>query len=368
MKKHSKAPIDPSYHHRPQATGRAIAAGQRLVFWYYERYTNTMPEGLVDLRNSSIREEATQAHAPFQMYGNDLLDIYDRFLELDDYERMVLDDLRDKGASIPDLVDYIRAEEGLNAEGKPTRTDIATTIRRKEFLQKSQKIEASGRSAVLLLGAVGLVGLAGVAVSAGLATGVTLAPWVPEAIAFTGEVLNTAAGGGAIMLAWKAWNELHELKHGSPKIEIGKEEEFEDLPHSLGRLNFQKLNEQLESIPSADRHLIKHLSPSEMRVFLMGGDATRLHILRSNPPSFAAKVQAELEPLLHPGDSRLKSLVTVCKTVLTAPWKKDQNDAGIGRLKDRLLAWRSFAQMNEDHNVEKENLKKTPGFRQRGRS
>mgnify|MGYP006894101018 CR=1 FL=1 len=354
--------------------GNAKSASMRFSFWYFEKFKDhnnkkddeeyimskpSFDEAMKSKNSPSLWiGTAKQVHESFHTFGDDLKTLWERFEQLNDYERAIIDDLRDNGASIGDLVDYIRAEEGFNDQDKPVRGDVASHIRRKEFLEKSKRIESGGRSAAILAGSLGLIGLGAVAVTvgAGLVPGFVVASWVPEAISMTWGVVKGAAGGGALLLAWKGWQHLHSIKHGTPKLDIGKNNDFSDLKHSLGHINFKAFNHQVQAIPTADQHLLKHLSPTELRMFFTGSDAARLHLLRANPPSAWAQVQSKLEVVLRPKDSRFKSLMELCKTMLQAPWKREKNDARIPSLRQKLANYREFAEMNAKHEMDDYSL------------
>lgn len=134
--------------------------------WYLKKYEN---DEILKMRdNDTWGSESAQAREPFAMLGNDLFALRKRFEQLQDYEVETLNDLRDRNVSIPDLIDYIRAEPGFNPEGKPVRTDVASALRRKEFLAKSSRLESLGRSATIAAGSVALLGVGAALAASGL--------------------------------------------------------------------------------------------------------------------------------------------------------------------------------------------------------
>lgn len=313
--------------------------------WYFEKHT---PEELEGFRKNNLwGSEAAQARTPFETLAGDLPYLWDRFEKMEDYEKETLNDLRDRDVSIPDLIDYIRAEPGFNPENKPIRVDVASNLRKKAFLKKSKRIESTGRSSALVAGAVVLVGVAAMAV-AGPAAG-PIAAWIPKAWAIATSVVKAAAGGSLMLIAWKSWNEINNLKNSIPTLNIGADKDFEDLPRSFANMPYTSLNEEYESIPRADKHLIKHLSPTELRMFLVGHDKTRLHILRSSPPPSWAKVQSRLDPIVRKEGGVIKKSTVLLWTMISSPWHREKNNARVPDLKDRMKDWRAFSDTNKKY-------------------
>lgn len=331
---------------------RARHAQRSFNQWYLEKHQE---DDIFQMhKDNTWGSESRQSRETFQMFGEDILVLWDRFESLEDYEKETLNDLRDKDISIPDLMSYVRAEPGFNPEGKPVRVEVASAFRKREFLEKSQRIEDSGRSAALAIGAVGMLAVGSWVVTSGIFPGIEAAAfsvtqWVKPAWEMASDLVHSAAGGGAMILAWKAWKELQEIRGGVQRLDLGKDSDFSDLPNSLGKIDYNKLNDQYESIPTADQHLIKHLSPTELRMFLNGKDATRLHILRSNPPSPWAKVQSRLDPVAHGDGFWLGKLMMAAWTVIASPWHREKNNARVPDLNERMANWRAFAKINRAH-------------------
>lgn len=323
-----------------------------LSQWYLDKHDQAEIERMVE--RDVWGSESRQSRETFNLLDEDLVQVWERFQALSEYERETIDDLRDKEVSIPDLIDYIRGESGFNPDNKPVRTDIASTLRKREFLAKSKRIEDSGRSAALAIGAVGMIAIGSWVITSGLfpdaaAAAGSITKWVKPAWEIASDLVQTAAGGGAMLLAWKGWKEFQQIKSGVPRLELGRDADFSDLPVSLGKINYGRLNDQYESIPSADRHLIKHLSATELRMFLTGGDSTRLHILRANPPAPWAKVQSRLDKAASGQGPWIKQMAMAAWTVISAPWHRDHNNARIPDLEERMQNWRDFARITREH-------------------
>lgn len=321
------------------------------------------------VQNKTDEEEAAvllhRVGASFSLLGNDVVDVYKKFQALDEYERATLDDLRDLGVSVGDVIDYLRAEPGLNPAGRPIRTDVATDMRKREFKSQSDRIESSGRSAAILAGSLALVAVATVAVAPTVLPAVapTIAPMVTAKIApalalvaplksAATSLIQFAAGGGAIAVMWQSWGSWQKIRSGSPRLDIGKDEEFKDLPNSLGRQDYKSLNDHYEAIPSADRYLLAHLSNTEMRMFLAGNDSVRKHLLSANPPAPLAKIHAKLDTLARSKNqgvgAKIKKIASVCAVLITAPWHRNAGNGRIPKLDQLLESWRANADMNRD--------------------
>ena len=330
-------------HKKPDNAAEHFMA-RRFAFWFFEGGYLESDDAETDFDGMS---EAKQIHDAFYVFKDDLQSLWDRMMDMDEYEREVLNDLRNKGAGAADLIDYIRAEPGFNPENRAVRSDVATQTKQKLFLHKSKKMEGTVRAGAIVAASLLLLGVGAIAVTAGATAGMTMPLWIPKVLTVAKELIQAAAGGGLLVLGWRAYGQWNKLKHGAPKLSLGSDKDFMDLK-GFGHPNYEKLNNQWESIPSSDQHLIKHLTPTELRMLLMGSDATRLHILRHSPPSLMAKIEAHLEPVLQPNDSNTKNILSLCKVMFTAPWRGDQNDAGVSGLREKIADWRLFAQANKD--------------------
>lgn len=326
---------------------RAVVA---MGHWYMEGQKVPAEDSAVMLH---------RVNSAFQALGDDILFIFDRFQKLQAYERETLDDLRDLGVSVSDVVDYLRAAPGLNPEGKPIRTDVATAMRKREFQSRSDRIESSGRSAALLAGSAALLAVGAVVAapmvvpSIAPAISATVSPVLEFVAPFKDAAMGLmefAAGGGALAVCWKAWTGWQKIRSGSPRLDIGRDDDFKDLPNSLGAQDYDALNDHYEAIPSSDRYLLAHLSTTEMRMFLAGNDSVRKHLLSANPPAPLSKIQARLDTLARgKGNgvgSTFKHVASVCAVLITAPWHRDTGNGRIPDLERRLENWRANADMN----------------------
>lgn len=323
-----------------------------LAQWYLARFEEDDVQRMTD--KGTWESQMRQSRETFGLMGEDLPALHERFATLNEYERETLDDLRDRDVSIPDLIDYLRAETGFNAEGRPVRSDLAATLRKREFLAKSKRIEDSGRSAALAVGAMGMLAIGSWAVTSGLFPGLAEAAapvtqWIKPAWEMATDLVHSAAGGGALLLSWKMWKEYQQVKSGAGRLDLGRDADFSDLPASLGAMNYARVNDQYESIPNTDRHLIRHLSPTEARMFLGGSDSTRLHILRANPPTAWAQVQSRMDQISFERGGWVKALARTAWSILSSPWHRDRNNARVPDLEARMANWRRFADLNRQH-------------------
>lgn len=303
-----------------------------------------------------------RAGSTFQAYGADLVAIHGNFKQLDEYERETIDDLRDQGASIPDLVDYLRAPVDINPEGKEIRSDVASRLRLRQFKAQSRQIQSSGRYAAVLAGSA-LILTAGAVLAAptvvpfispkvapAISVALTpLVPYLPMVSKAAFGLLSAAAGGGAVTFLGKTLGNWQKIKGGPPRLDVGKHEDFSDLPNSLGNIDYQAITDEYQAIPSADRYLLAHLSPSEMRLFLSGSDSVRKHIITSSPPSSWAKIQSKFDNLAHGKKtipSRAKRLSQVIHTLITATWNREKASGRIPDLERRMETWRAAAEIN----------------------
>lgn len=356
--RHSRTQISPGQFQPNSKPSRAVVA---MGHWFMEGQRVSAEDSPVMLH---------RVNSSFQALGDDIIFLFDRFQKLQAYERETLDDLRDLGVSVGDVVDYLRAAPGLNPEGKPIRTDVATAMRKREFQSRSDRIESSGRSAALLAGSAALLAVGAVVAAPMVLPSVapTVAPAIAAAVMPVLEfvaplkdaalgLVEFAAGGGALAVGWKAWTGWQKVRSGSPRLDIGRDDDFKDLPNSLGAQDYDALNDHYEAIPSADRYLLSHLSNTEMRMFLGGNDSVRKHLLSTNPPAPVSKIQARLDTLARgTGNgvrSTLKRVASVCAVLVTAPWHRDAGNGRIPDLERRLESWRANADMNRTFREER---------------
>lgn len=341
----------------PKSHSDAKTCQKNLARWYL-----SSPASLSALESGDEARGAVGRVAVmqcFQMLGDDAVALADRMEQMEPYEHQVLDGLRDVGASVPELIDYIRAESGFNPDGRAIRKDVATNIRQREFKEQSARIEARWRSGLVIAGGVVALGIVATMIMSGQTDIIPLLPkvlgeplkWAWEAMADTGKGL---ALGGSILLAWKTYKQVHLLRTAIPKLDIGKEEDFKDLPASLGNPNFARLNAQYESVPVADQYLIKHLSPTELRFFLLGGDMARTHILRSNPPTQRALLEREVEQLGRDGTPAWLKLTKATWTLFSYPLSRKARTEGVPDLRERLKDWRMFAETSRQAAIEEQ--------------
>lgn len=322
-------------------------AQAQLAQWYFQRFS---PEDVIDLSKENLAtEERMQIIQAFKELGTDAIGLWVRFKDLEEYEKETLTDLRDAGITVPEMIDYLRASSGFNPEGRPVRHEVATQLRQREFREKSQKIEARSRTGFAIAAALGTVAVGSWMVLSGDVTlGSSLPPVVAQPLAWAveglGGLMKNLLMGGALVGGWKAWKAVQEIKSGTPKLNMGKDEDFKDLRGPVGSPDYARLNAQYESITMTDQHLIKHFSPTELRFFLLGGDQTRLHLLRANPPSQRALMESAVEGMGHV--STWKEHAAVAWMLVSAPFRKERNDARIPDLADRMASWRRNAEMN----------------------
>lgn len=327
---------------------RVNRAQHGLARWYMLRFSGEDQQEM--MRDNIATEEQMQVIQAFKDLESDATLVFDRFQELEPYELQTLTGLRDMGITVPEMVDYLRASSGFNSEGRPVRHELATKLRQREFKEKSQKIEARSRTGFAIAAAVGAVGIGVWMMATGdVSIGANLPNVIAQPLGWAveelGGLFKNLIMGGALIGSWKAYKSVHEIRSGTPKLDIGKDEDFKDLQGSIGRPDYDKLNAQYESINMTDRHLIKHLSPSELRFFLLGGDQTRLHLLRANPPSQRALLESAVENMGNAQVSWKKNL-KVAWMLFSSPLRKEKNDARIPDLADRMATWRRNAEMN----------------------
>lgn len=327
---------------------RANVAQNALASWYMLRFTEEKRENM--MRNNVTGEEQMQVIQAFRDLGPDAVQMFERFQDLEPYELETITDLRDLGVTVPEMIDYLRASSGFNAEGRPVRHELATNLRQREFREKSQKIEARSRTGFAAAAAVGAAAIGIWMLATGdVAVGSNLPPVISQPLGWAmdelGGLFKNLMMGGALIGSWKAYKSIQDIRSGTPKLDIGKDEDFRDLQGNIGRPDYDKLNAQYESISMTDRHLVKHLSPTELRFFLLGGDQTRLHLLRANPPSQRELLESAVENIATAQASWKKNFA-VAWLLFSSPFRREKNDARIPDLADRMAAWRRNAEMN----------------------
>ena len=326
---------------------RIKQAQMTLAQWYLGRFT---PDDVLDQSQENLAtEERMQIIQSFKDLGADAIPLLQRFKDLEEYEHETLATLRDTGITVPEMVDYLRASTGFNPQGRPVRHEIATQLKQREFREKSQKIEARSRTGFAIAAALGAVGIGSWMLLSGDTTiGSSLPTVVAQPLAWAvdslGGLVKNLLMGGALVGGWKAFKAVQEIKSGTPKLNLGKDDDFKDLMGPIGRPDYARLNAQYESITMTDQHLIKHFSPTELRFFLLGGDQTRLHLLRSNPPSHRALMESAVEGMGHV--KSWKDNMAVAWMLLSAPFRRERNDARIPDLAERMEAWRRNAEIN----------------------
>jgi hypothetical protein len=332
----------------------ARSAQKTLARWY--------------LQNPALIEQLQAANAAkpgsrpsgiiqcFQMLREDAVAVLERFKALDEVELKILNELRDLGASVPETINYLRAEPKFNQEGRSVRKDVAASVRERKFQEQSQKIEVQWRSAMVVASGVAALALAGFMLYSGKLDVLPILPDViSEPLKWTWETLSGTlkdlATGGCLLLGWNTYKKVQTLRVAAPRLDLGKNEDFSDLPSSIGNPNYRRLNAQYESIPAADQHLIKHLSPTEARFFLLGGDLTRLHLLRTNQPTQKALIEREVEQLGRSGDHPWIRALRATWTLFSYPLSKKTARSGVPELHELLSDWRKFAQAERDETV-----------------
>lgn len=302
------------------------------------------------VESREYKREAVDAFEIFKQLGEAAVQIQEKFDALEPFELETMGSLRDEGASIPDLIDYLRAERGFNADGNPVRHEMATVIRKKQFKENTKKIEARSGAVFAIAAGIGILGIGTWVAMSGDFTAIGALPkvigepllWALESV---GTLFKNLVLGGALIAGWKGYKMVSEIRSGRPALDLGKDQDFSDLGGPVSTPDYKELNVQIQSIPSADQHLIKHLSPLELRFFLMGGDSGRLHLLRTNPPPQRALIEAAVENMGR-AQQNWKNSVKVAWLMLSAPLLRDRSETGIPRLRERMNTWRRNAEVN----------------------
>jgi hypothetical protein len=326
-----------------------------LTNWYMQKFLSDgdgflSKERMQDIITTmAFKDERSAVFSIFRLLGDDAAPLFKKFHDLEPYELETLGSLRDEGASIPDLIDYLRAEPGFNAEGKPVRHEMATNLRKKQFNENTKKLEARSRIGFGIAAGLGALGIGVWMAVSGDTTLLTNLPtvvseplsWAAESV---GSLFKNLVLGGAIIGGWKTYKAFHDIRSGTPKLDIGKDSDFSDMTGPIARPNYEKLNIQFESIFTADQHLIKHLSPTELRFFLMGGNATRHHIFSTNPPTQRALLEAAVESMGR--DESWKNSIKVAWLMVTAPLRRENSETGVPKLEEKMENWRRNAAIN----------------------
>lgn len=350
--------FDPSQVKERVAIRRGVAVHQAqlaLTNWYVQKLFD---DGTGEMDREKARTimatreykiEHSDAFSVFKEMGDTILPLFEKFNDLEPFEMETMGALRDEGSSIPDLIDYLRAERGFNPEGKPVRHEMATALRKKQFKENTKKIEARSGTAFAVAAGIAVVGIGvWVAVSGDLTALTALPTVIGEPISWAlesvGSLMKNLVLGGALIAGWKGYKMIQDIRSGTPKLDLGKDADFADIAGPIGNPNYEKINIQIESMRSADQHLIKHLSPTELRFFLLGGDSARLHILRNNPPSQRALLEYAVGNMDHV--KGWKNSVATAWQMLSAPLRRDKSETGIPHLRDKMNTWRRHAAIN----------------------
>lgn len=331
-----------------------------MTNWYMQKMfgDSLKKEDLQQIIESrEYRRERGDAFEIFKQLGEAAVQIQEKFDALEPFELETMGSLRDEGASIPDLIDYLRAERGFNPDGNPVRHEMATVIRKKQFKENTKKIEARSGAVFAIAAGVSVLAIGAWVVMSGDFTALgSLPKVVGEPMLWAIESLGTLAKnlilGGALIAGWKGYKMVSEIRSGRPALDLGKDCDFEDLGGPVSKPDYNNLNIQIQSIPSADQHLIKHLSPLELRFFLMGGDSGRLHIFRTNPPPQRALIESAVENMGR-AQQNWKNSVKVAWLMLSAPLLRDRSETGIPRLRERMNTWRKNAEVNRSSQAPK---------------
>ena len=330
-------------------------AQRTLTNWYLQKFLSdgdgflSQEKQVAILRTQAFKDEHAEAFNVFRLLGEGAVPLAKNFQALEPYELETLGSLRDEGASIPDLIDYLRAQPGFNAEGKPVRHEMATNLRKKQFKENTKKLEARSRVGFAIAAGLGALGVGAWMVVSGDTAILSHLPavvaeplsWAAESV---GSLFKNLVLGGAIVAGWKGYKAFHEIRSGTPKLDIGKDSDFDDMGGPIAKPNYERLNIHFESIFTADQHLIKHLSPTELRFFLMGGDKARNHIFRTNPPTQRALLEAAVENMGR--DQGWKNSIKVAWLMVSAPLRRENSETGVPRLEEKMESWRRNAAVN----------------------
>lgn len=284
--------------------------------------------------------------------------LHRRYFRLSEQDMASFRQLREDGAHRSVLLQYLAATQAQALEDLPSRDKVYRDYQERLSKQEGQKpFELAVRVAtpVLFVTTCALVlpwALSKGAVAAGV--GLSLAnpaldfldpvagPVVELVMQETGGWLARA---GLAVGAWVGWGYaarvLPDLKStlSQPETEI--------LAARLGPAQQNwKLHSAVRKIPHADRHLLAHLLPTELRAFLRGDDEQRREILQRQPPPLMAEVMSILAthpPGLKAFFQAVRDLGDLC---LPEAWRKGWLKNPQLDMNHRLERWRTGR--NED--------------------
>lgn len=232
--------------------------------------------------------------------------LHRRFFSLSEQDLASFTQLRNDGAHRSVLLQYLSATQTQALDDSPSRDKLYRDFQERLSRQKAHRpFEVAVRVATPVLFVATCALVLPWAVSKGaMAAGVgmtfakpALAVLDPIAGPVVDLVMQETGGwlarAGLAVGAWVGWGYaarvLPDLKTTFSQAET------QVLDSALGpaQRNWQ-LHAALRKIPHADRHLLAHLLPTELRAFLRGNDKERKDILVRQPPPLMAEVMAVL--------------------------------------------------------------------------
>jgi hypothetical protein len=279
--------------------------------------------------------------------------LHRRYFSLSEQDLMSFNHLRDDGAHRSVLLQFLAATQTQALDDSPSRDKVYRDFQERRARQKAHRpFEIAVRVAtpVLFVTTCALVlpwavskGMAAAGVGAAL-TKPALAVLDPIAGPVVDLVMQETGGwlarAGLAVGAWVGWGYaarvLPDLKSTFSQAET------QALDKTLGpaQKNWQ-LHAALRKIPHADRHLLAHLLPTELRAFLRGNDKERKDILIRQPPPLMAEVMSVLAT--HPPGVKnffraVRDLGDLC---LPEAWRKGWLRNPLLDTDTRLAKWRA---------------------------
>lgn len=279
--------------------------------------------------------------------------LHRRYFSLSEQDLMSFNHLRDDGAHRSVLLQFLAATQTQALDDSPSRNKVYRDFQERRARQKAHRpFEIAVRVATPVLFVATCALVLPWAVSKGMAAagvGATLTkPALAALDAIAGPAVDLVmqetggwlARAGLAVGAWVGWGYaarvLPDLKSTFSQAET------QALDKTLGpaQKNWQ-LHAALRKIPHADRHLLAHLLPTELRAFLRGNDKERKDILLRQPPPLMAEVMSVLAT--HPPGVKnffraVRDLGDLC---LPEAWRKGWLRNPLLDTDTRLAKWRA---------------------------
>lgn len=279
--------------------------------------------------------------------------LYRRFFSLGEQDLASFNQLRDDGAHRSVLLQFLAATQTQALDDSPSRDKLYRNYQERLASQKAQRpFEIAVRVAAPILFVTTCSLLLPWAASKGmLAAGVGLT-FAQPALDFLNPIAQPVvnlvmeetggwlARAGLAVGAWVGWGYASRVL---PDLKTNfSQPETEILEKDLGpaQKNWQ-LHASLRKIPPADRHLLAHLLPTELRAFLRGSDKERKDILTRQPPPLMAEALSVLASY-PPG---VKNFFRVSRDLgdlcLPQAWRKGWLSNPQLDMDNRLAKWRA---------------------------